>query len=326
MLAPLLAALLLSSTPDAAPQTRPPQAAPAIPSADAPTDLEDVVVEGRRLDEQVSTFVREVGQPARGRGLARWHDSVCVQAVNLRTETAQYLVDRVSTVAQDVGLRAGEPGCHPNIFVIATTDADAFTRRLVERRRILFTLGGAGTDLGRSALERFMNNDRPVRWWNVSMPIDEDTGQWATRLPGDASVNVSSEIYNPLLSAPSIMVNSSRLSTEIRDDSKRIFVIVDADKVSGVSVEQLGDYVAMVSLAQINPEADTSGYATVLNLFADPERTSGLTNWDKAYLQGLYTVQRTRRNPSSARTEVAASIIRAHHTLTAAQDQQGDPE
>ncbi|CAN5163052.1 hypothetical protein BH09PSE1_BH09PSE1_20400 [soil metagenome] len=324
MLAPFIAALLLSATADHGPaQMAPVQSQPVVSPTDAPVDLEDVVVEGRRLEDMTRDFVREVGQPANGRGLARWRDGVCVGVVNLQPETAQYIADRVSTVASDIGLRAGAPGCSPSIVVIATVDASAFTQQFVEERQRLFLVGGGGMDQGRAALSRFETVDRPVRWWNVSMPVDSDTGERATRLPGDGMGQ--SGPGSVMSAAPVIAVRSaSRLSTQIVDDAKRVYVIVDVDKISNVSLEQLSDYVAMVSLAQINAEADTSGYATVLNVFNDPTSTSGLTNWDKAYLQGLYDTQRTRQNRNSARVEIASSIIRAHHQLTTAEETTSD--
>ena len=42
-----------------------------------------------------------------------------------------------------------------------------------------------------------------------------------------------------------------------------------------VSAEQLADYVAMVTLAQIDPDADTRGYASILNLFQTPDAAPG---------------------------------------------------
>jgi hypothetical protein len=322
MFASLAAALLLSSAPAVTDSQTSPPPQIAIPSADA-TDLGDIMVEGRRLDAQVETFVREVAQPAHGRGLARWHDAVCAGVVNLRAETAQYIVDRVQTVAQDIGLQTGAPGCRPNVVVIATTDAAAFTRQFVAEKRSVFLGTGAGMDQGYSGLARFQSSDKPVRWWNTSIPVDSDTGLRAIRLSGDGAGSTST-LSTAQDYAPQIAVRSvSRLATQIVDQSQRVYVIVDVDKIANVSLTQLGDYIAMVSLAQINPDADTSGYATVLNVFDDPEQTQGLTQWDKAYLEGLYDAQRTRSNRNSGRGEIASSIVRAHHRITS---EDGLPE
>ncbi len=282
-------------------QTAASQAAETSP-AGAPTDLGDVVIEGRRLEEATRDFVATVGQPARGRALARWRDGVCVGVANLRAETAQYIVDRVSTVAQDLGLKPGAPGCTPGVLIVATTDANAFTEAFVARRPRLFVLGGSGTDLGRNALEKFQTTDRPVRWWTVSLPVDRDTGEIAVRLPGHSA---------PIISRAGL----STFSTQIVDDTGRVFVIIDIDRIDGVSLTQLGDYIAMVSLAQVDPDADTSAYATVLNLFDTPEQVDGLTEWDMAYLHGLYESQRILANPGASRDEIASSIVRVRRQM-----------
>lgn len=274
---------------------------PAVPQPPA-VDLEDIIVEGRPLENLTQTFVREVAAPARNRGMARWRNGLCVGVANLQPELAQYITDRVSTVAQDVGLKPGEPGCEPHVLIIATVDASAFTRQFVEVRPRIFRVGGSGMDRGGNAFEAFVENDQPVRWWNISVPVNDETGLIAIRMPG--------------YGAPSVGVQPSRITTQIVDDTKRAFIIVDVDKTKDVSLEQLADYIAFITLAQVDPEADTSGYATILNVFDDPAQTQTLTNWDRAYLQGLYTTIRRRQNTGAQRTEVVDSIVRAHHRLT----------
>jgi hypothetical protein len=328
IVASLISALLLAS----APADTPPQAAVALvqerpvvdPQTLPATDLEDIVVEGRRLDQAVETFVDTVSAPSRGRGLARWRGGVCIGVANLQNETAQYIVDRVSTVAEDVGLAIGEPGCHPSILIVATADGDAFTPGFVAMRPRLFRVGGTGMDRGAEALEKFKTNGRPVRWWTVSVPVDDDTGQIAVRIPGmllGGQDNGSRDTPTNSLYAPNVArFSASRLRTEIVDDAKRSFVIVDVSRTENVSLAQLADYIALVSLAQIDPDADTSGYATILNVFDDPTRTEGLTNWDHAYLNGLYGATRKLSNRNSHLAEVSSAIVRAHHDLADAED------
>ena len=65
--------------------------------------LDDVVVEGRQLENLVRDFVTDVSQPANNRGLARWNRPICVGAVNLRAEVGQYVIDRISDVARGLG-------------------------------------------------------------------------------------------------------------------------------------------------------------------------------------------------------------------------------
>ncbi len=307
----MIAALLALALSAGAPPAQSAQSAAPAPE-DQAVRLEDIQVSGRRLDDLIQSFVSEVAAPNRGRGIARWDRSVCVGAVNLRREAAQYLVDRVSTVAEDLGLSPGDPGCTPNLLIVATADGDAFARELVERRRRALRMGGSGMDRGAAALRDFQETSRPVRWWQVSMPVDSETGQRAVRIPGECTNDCSS----PMDYAPTINVSSaSRLTTQIVDNIFRAIIVVDVSKTGAVNSEQLADYIAMVSLAQIDPTADTSAYASILNVFNDPSSASSLTEWDKAYLNGLYDAQRTRQNVRAGKSEIQSSIRRAHARL-----------
>lgn len=272
MLVAGLAWLALISTP--IDQAQPDPAA----NQQAATKLEDITVQGRRIDERVRSFIDEVVAPPSGRGPARWHDSVCVGVANLRGETAQYLADRVSEVAWDIGLEAGEPGCRPNIMIIGTDDGAAMAQGLVAARRSIFWPGGSGMNRSRAALEAFQQTDHAVRWWHISLPIDSETNALAVRLPGGNPPTVANYA-------------AGRLRTTIRNDLGRVIIIVDVAKLAGLNSRQIADYVAMVALSQVDPDADTRDYDSILNVFRQPEATPNLSEWDLAYLKALYAAQ-----------------------------------
>lgn len=310
MLVAALAAAFLATAPQE------PQEGVADPG---PVALEDVTVTGRTLDRMIGDFVGQVAEPNRGRGLARWEHDVCIGVANFRGETAQYLVDRISTVAQDLGIRAGAPGCTPNILVVATADGDDLATRLIAERPRAFRLGGTGMDRGGDALREFESDGRPVRWWQSAMPTNARTGARAVRLPGDCSGNCTGD-ESVLHYAPKTDVfAASRLSTEVVNNLFRAIVIVDVGKLPEVTALQLADYIAMVSLAQIDPDAATGSYASILNVMDDPTVTDSLTTWDQAYLQGLYSAERHNRNLLADRNEIERSIRTEHGRLREAE-------
>lgn len=297
-----------------------PQAAPgqdAVAAGD-PVALEDVVVQGRTLDTLIRNFVGQVAAPNRDRGLAMWRDSVCVGVANLEQEAAQYIADRVSTVAADLGIRTGGDNCAPNILVVATDDGEALSRALVAERPRAFRMGSTGMDRGRAALGRFQEGAKPVRWWQMAMPVDSETGARAVRISGECA----NECISPEDMAPKIFVQSaSRMHTQIIDNLSRSIVVVDVTQLpANVTILQLADYIAMVSLAQIDPEADTSAYASILNVFEEPDTSPSLTQWDLAYLEGLYRSEQFYQNRRAGRSEVSRSIHRAHAELRTAED------
>ena len=282
----------------------PAQAVPQTPAAQTSaaqrsTQLGEVVVEGRQLEALIRNFVTDVSQPANNRGLARWNGPVCVGAVNLRSEVGQYVIDRISDVARELEVEAGDPGCRPNVLIVAAVDGAGLASALVEDRPRNFDLRHNGTDAGTRAFRNFRTGDQPVRWWQISMPINSDNGERAVRLPGDEQ-------------PPRIrVVSASRLRTQIRDDMVRSVIIVDVDRLAGASLVQLADYLALVALAQVDAEADTAPYPTILNLFADPASApAGLTEWDRSYLAALYEHDQLRINRNSQVRAVAEAVTR----------------
>jgi hypothetical protein len=286
-LALALAAGLLAQTPVQAQE----------PAAGPVAQLGDVVVEGRRLRSVVQNFVGEVAAPATGdRGPARWNGPVCIGVVNLRAEVAQYIVDRASDVARELGLEAGEPGCAANVLIIAAADGQAVADGIVEERRRAFVPGGSGMTRTLSALEDFRTSDAPVRWWHVSAPVDSESGELATRLPGR--------------DAPQIAVSrASRIRTDIRDDLFKAIIVVDIGKVDAISLTQLADYCTLIALAQVDPKAEVASFETILNVFIDPTIT-GLTGWDRDYLAALYGIEQNRLG-SARGGEIVDLMMRA---------------
>lgn len=280
----------------------------APPSAQEPpaVALEEVVVQGRRLEELTRQFVEEVSAPPRNRGLARWRGGVCVGVTGIRQDIAQNIADHVSRVALEYGLRPGDPGCQANVLIVFAEDGQSLGEAMVERRRRVFHLGVGGLDRGAAALDDFRFSDRPVRWWHVSVPTNANTGEVAIRLPGGDAPQVMGEG----------LLNKGRW---VRDDLNKAIIVVDGDHVDGVGLPQLADYLSMVALAQIDPEGDTSRFSTILNLFDDPEGSPGLTGWDRAYLDALYTGPSERIRDSDQTRQLLRNLREAR----AAEDEGG---
>lgn len=257
---------------------------PATPQ-DATDLLPDIVVEGQLAEELAREFIDEVAQPPRGATVARWNRELCVGVVGLRPATAQFLIDRVSSVAEELDVEIGEPGCEANVVIVATTEAGAIARGLVERRRLVLAPGNNIQSRSRADLEAFAAVDRPVRWWHISTAVNPQTGRSAVRnLREDNfdSTSIGAVIEN--LGRP---VDPSFIRSTVRQDLRRAVIIIDFDDLDDIDFNQLSDYVAFLALAQVDPEADTSGFRTILNLF-DGQGTPGLSDWDWAYLRGLY--------------------------------------
>jgi len=285
------------------------QAAPGRVAAAPAIQLEDVVVQRQRLERAIRNFVDEVAAPSPGRGPARWDRRVCVGVVNVRNPAAQHLVDRVSQVAMDVGLEPGDPGCKANVVIIGTSDGQALAQALVDVTPRAFRPNWSGSDRGGVALEQFVASDAPVRWWHVALPVDSQTGEPVVRIPGQDDEPRRTAIFA-----------SSRLRTQVQNNLDRVFVIVDFGRAEGLNFNQLSDYIAMVALAQIDPDAATSGFNSVLNLFEQPGGAGidGLTDWDRSYLTALYDAELNQLRPSHQANSVSNVMVHDRRAQAAA--------
>lgn len=285
-------------------------AGPAISQPNAPgAPASDIVVTGVR-PEQIQSFVEQVSAiPPSINQLARWNDDICTSVAGAAGEQAQHIVDRISYRAEQVGLRPGRPGCQPNVYVFLAAESDSFARRLVDERKSLFAYYHEEhvVTLGQEALARFMDTPRAIRWWHVIQTRGGDGDRLGSSQASNGSPPPPREMRAPdadsLNGTQAVRSQGTRLRAAERQDFNRVVVIVDGARASGYPIDSLADYIAMVTLAQIDPAAQTRDYPTILNLFdEDPDKISfEMTNWDIAYLDGLY---RATRNAASSTQQV----------------------
>lgn len=283
-------------------------AAAQVQDPSEPVVLPTLDVYGRPLRDAARAFVDTVAIAPAGTRLARWHDPICVSVAGLASPYGQALVDHISGVARDLGVAAGEPGCEANILIIATSDGPGLTEHLLQHhgRRLRPPFDNA--TLGTAALEKFRLSEAPVRWWHVSLGMNATTGAVAARrrgggVPGFAEAAIGS------IPSETGALSPSRLRSPVRFELNFVAVVLDLSVADGVNVNALGDYLAMVVLAQIDPEADFSGQSTVLNLFSNAG-VDGLTDWDRDYLAALYGSRTDRPSASSQEHEVSEQLLR----------------
>lgn len=245
-------------------------------------DVEDITITGQRpevLRQMMEDLIIEIGDPvSSGRGYARWRESLCVGVYNLPdAKIAQYIADKITVVALEVGMKTGSPGCSPNLHIVFSPDARTLATQMVEATPRMFMpyYGTEGTTQGLAALERFKSSDAPVRWWQITMIVDE-FGYPAIILPDGTGGQPT-------------RATGSRLKATTNDALWASLVIVDANKLGSTKWPQLADYLAMVSLAQIDPDG-APGNNSILSLFTASTPPGGLTEVDLTYLHALYAM------------------------------------
>lgn len=265
-------------------------------------DEADIVVVGERLQEMVRDFVGEVAAaPGGERQLARWDGRICPLVAGLPARQMQYVADRIAQRAHQVDIQTEGPGCRANILIFVTPDASRLATGIVDEFRTLvgyYSTTGEST-LGRGELEAFSTSGAPVRWWHVNQTVSGDGQQLSGDLGG------TQVIRNGL--------PPGRLRRATRQDFLRVLIIVDARQAQGIQFQALADYLAMVSLAQLDANGETTGTPTILNLFAQRDAggvmPASMTEWDEAYLEGLYTARRTAPREIWQQRDISRTMV-----------------
>lgn len=284
---------LAASMGAASAQTEPAPAPEQSAANEQVSSSDDVVVNAPRLREMVREFVGQVSAAGQQDQLGRWDRTVCPGVAGMRQHYAQVLIDRIAEIALTVGLEIGEPGCTPNALIYVTENSDALAQELVTQHGALVSRrNNTGNTRGRDALADFAETPRAVRWWHVTRTLSGDgfgVGQ------GESTT----------------VRSMGRLRRGTREDFDRVLIIIDARRINGYRFGAVADYVAMATLAQLDPDSDTSGFETILNLFEEGDaRPRTVTEWDLAYLDGLYHATRDALSEGRQEADIARLMRR----------------
>lgn len=258
--------------------------------------VETVTVRGSRAEirKQVESFVAKVTR-SDGELIGRWRDSLCPLIAGLSDSQNAFVRNRLLEVEARVRERAAQPDrkCSPNVFVIVTDDADGVLAKWKEQDSKSMFLWKTREDL--------LNADEagPVRIWHNAVVLRSDDGPWVYQNLGPAHAVKQGRLKD------------SRIVASDKEAISAVVVLLDARKMGKVSLAQASDYLAMVSLSQVDLKADVAAANTILKLFAEPETglaPTGLTEWDFAFLNALYRVG--YYSPMHQRMDLSARMSR----------------
>jgi hypothetical protein len=264
-------------------------------AAEASQPLETVVVKGSRAEvrRQIESFVAEVTR-VDGDLIGRWRDSLCPLVAGLSETQNEFIRARLFEVEAKVRERKAQPDrkCQPNVFVIITNDADGVLAgwKTQDTSRFLWK---TREDLLHSA------EAGPVRIWHNAVELRSDDGPWVYQDVG------------PKRAVKQGRLKDSRIVASAKEAITTVVVLIDAKKIGKVTLAQVSDYLAMVSLSQIELGADVGATNTILRLFSDAQTgapPAGLTEWDYAFLNALYRVG--YYSPMNQRMDVSARMSR----------------
>lgn len=265
--------------------------AASTPSQDV---LPQITVEAQReaLAPRVRAFVSESLYLENGEGAGRWNSPVCPSVVGLQHDQGEFVLARLSQIAQAAGVPLAGERCTPaNLLVFVTAEPASFlTKWSKSRGQAMF---GDGTP---RAIKAFIDTPVPVRvWYNSS--------QTAARGAIKQDEHVTTGVFGAGSAATGQMENfgarapyfidpqgDSRIVRTVVQSVTSAFVVVDETRMQGVKIGQLADYIGMYAFARLRTGPHHGDAPTILGLFqgAPTQSPPGLTAWDEAFLEALY--------------------------------------
>lgn len=269
------------------------QESPApVPAPQANPANEIEVRAERRLErEQVRASVQQVGTPrAFSDVVPRFHDPVCPKVVGIDAKVARIIEARISAVADYLEVPKPKPKCAPNAIVLILEQPAEMFDKVMNKR---FGLLGPRDirDQTVNAIRADLKAGKPVVAWNQIAVRNHDG---PTILDG-SSIPVSGGGFGeglPVIQTPF----ASRLRSNTFRAKEVSVVVFDMTQLANVEAIQLADFASLYLFGtpRRNIDFDALTAATMLTLFRDGPKASPdeMTDFDRAYLKGIYSLRR----------------------------------
>lgn len=249
-------------------------------------EVQEVTVTAQRatITQRVTAFVDKITKRPFEGGLTLWRSPVCPLVSGVPREDGEFVLDRISDLAHVDGIPLGGENCHPNLFILVSKQPQELLREM-SKRNVWFTFGfGAHPgDIG-----EFISKVGPVRVLYRDFP-----SQPCLNAPCEVPTVNAAKVGPITMAGDGWYYDSHASKYAVVWQVFRVFVIVDASQVKGVTLGQFADYVALVGLAEVKPADSLADAPTILKLFSGAPQSApaGMTDWDLAFLKSVYSTE-----------------------------------
>jgi hypothetical protein len=263
------------------------------------SSTESVIVTAPAIPPEaaVESFVKffAASPPPIGK-IARWRSEICPVTVGLPSDYDTFITQRVKSIATRVGAPVGEASCKANVDIVFTPAPQAFMDSVREKRAVL--LGYHDT----AQAQQVATVTHAIQAWYTTETADYDGTTSIDSAQGNRGVDVFLPPGSPacrttgcwlhLPEAREEHVAASRLTDTLRSELFHVIVVVDMNRIAGIRLGALADYIAMLALVPTQEFDTCLELLSIANLMApacDKSKTSdGATAFDLAYLRAVY--------------------------------------
>jgi hypothetical protein len=284
----------------------------ALPArAQRPEATENVTVTGEKAppEKLLHDFVTSYTAPSPASGkVARWREGVCPIATGLPVNWSKAIVARVLAVAKETGAPVGADGCRPNIDIVFTKNPQMLLDGI--RAKKSFLLGYH--DLVNE--KKLATVNHPVQAWYMTRTVDAKGDVSNDDKLHSQGVTFTGGLGNSF-DFPSAHVEQyygSHLADGRRSELGHAVIVADLDRIDGVNLTAMADYIAMLALAQTASFEVCQPVPSVTNLLSPGcnLKTVKASDSDMAYLHALYTTD-PRASLIEQRGDIAFAMKKA---------------
>jgi hypothetical protein len=290
----------------------PPEGTPTV----APVAVE--ATEPTALKKQTYSFVDTYAAATpRLDQYARWTNPICVTVQGLSSDQEAQIKARVEEVAKGVGVRVEGKGCRANIEIKFSAQPQAFLDQVAATHEDML---GYWHRRDRDTLKIITH---PIQAWYRTATVGAGGGTGSTfayiesagvgtAVPaGTMGSQASGEIIDdPDERAPTGCGNS-RFSACLKSVFDHVLIMVDTNAVQNAPAGLVGDYVAMLAMAQPQSLDGCNALKSVIDIYArgcaGREAPDGLTRADVAFLTSLYKTDLEAKHLSQ-QTDIAGRM------------------
>lgn len=265
------------------------------------TSTESVTVQGSRRAYHDFSKTFAAPSPLTGK-MARWERRICPLVVGQNAHYAAFITQHLKYVALAAGAKVNtDPGCAPNIDIVFTT---APKDLLATVRKTYPGYLGYFTSLAQA--DALATVTRPIQAWYATDTTDVkgrtylDSGHQLINGNNIANQSGTTGTGGDILNGgpghmldlpPFRAATGSRLNDGIHTGFAHVLIVIDSTKLAGQQIVPLADYIAMLALTEIAAPEACQELPSIVNRMASGckgELPESLTQFDLAYLQGLY--------------------------------------
>jgi hypothetical protein len=223
-------------------------------------------------------FVQQHATPSHIGQLVRWSDPICARTAGVDDKQGAVIVAHIDDLARRVGAPVGVPdasgACHPNLAVVVSDKPQAVLDYIKTRLPVLLGYHYV------AQIKRISTVRYPIQAWYVT----------ATR-------GASGELIVDDSCCPSPGGRAgSRFSADMASEFAAVIVVVDEAVLAAHDLDEMGDYIAVLSLSEADLAHTCGPLPSVLDDLAAgcPASRQAATDSDVAFLKGLYSTNPTQ--------------------------------